>query len=436
MDDIGTEGERMQVVEQTIEGVNGAQAEIQLAPLPPPPQLFDMDLERMHIELYRNRYTTPDEFLDDIRKIVHNAHTRFFEDNERLYRAQAMLTAAEVSIGDFDPQFKLECQRMAQREHKRRAERRKAKDKGKANEETILAPRRSARNAGQQAEISITDPLMLERRLKRQRSNEAGATPSEDETSERAQKRSRNEVEGLNDLPPMEFVDNPATPPRPAGVRFVDATERPATPVSPSPNGPSLDPLDVPRRSGFDPSLLNPLPSTEVGSVTPLAMAVDLLDPEQLVIASQEHMPNPVVPALQTHNVPLADALNTTQFEASTNIPSPTTLGAEIQVVSEVPAAQPMEVERTRTPTPPLPEFRLNEASLLELRALLRDQTGALNVEQLEQLRATCLSCIWRRRTDWDRDNLIRELTELVNEFVEEVRLDAVDDAASPLSQS
>jgi hypothetical protein len=51
-------------------------------------------------------------------------------------------------------------------------------------------------------------------------------------------------------------------------------------------------------------------------------------------------------------------------------------------------------------------------------------------VEQLEQLRATCLGCVWRRRKEWDRDALVGELKEVVKEFVDEV-VDDMSDSAS-----
>jgi hypothetical protein len=54
------------------------QAQATIQQLPP---LFDMDLERMHSELFRGRYLTPQDFMDDILKIVHNADVRSNEDS-------------------------------------------------------------------------------------------------------------------------------------------------------------------------------------------------------------------------------------------------------------------------------------------------------------------------------------------------------------------
>lgn len=59
---------------------------------PRQPALYDMDLEKMHECLYKDRYLTPNEFLDDVRKIVHNAAMYSHVDPDRHYKAQAMVS--------------------------------------------------------------------------------------------------------------------------------------------------------------------------------------------------------------------------------------------------------------------------------------------------------------------------------------------------------
>ncbi|KAG6859716.1 hypothetical protein C0993_003557, partial [Termitomyces sp. T159_Od127] len=76
-----------------------------------------------------------------------------------------------------------------------------------------------------------------------------------------------------------------------------------------------------------------------------------------------------------------------------------------------------MVVERTPTP---LPDFHVDDTLLEELQHHLCDGTGALTIEELEQLRATCLGCVWRHRTEWDRDTLVKELLDVVKEFITE----------------
>lgn len=82
------------------------------------------------------------------------------------------------------------------------------------------------------------------------------------------------------------------------------------------------------------------------------------------------------------------------------------------------PPPPPPVIERTPTP---LPDFICDEELLSQLQNTLATATSSLNVEQLEQLRATCLAALWRRRTEWDRDSLIKELMDMVKDFVEEV---------------
>ena len=74
------------------------------------PEIYNMDLEIMHKELYKNSYLTPNDFLDDIHKIVHNATVFANQDTDRHNRALAMLTAAQVSLQDFDPQLRIDYQ--------------------------------------------------------------------------------------------------------------------------------------------------------------------------------------------------------------------------------------------------------------------------------------------------------------------------------------
>ncbi|KAI8984851.1 AAA-domain-containing protein [Trametes punicea] len=424
-----------QVVEQPIDN----QAQGQLV-IPSEPPLFDMDLEKMNVELYKSRYLTPDDFLDDIRKIVHNANVRIHEDPERLFRAQAMLTAAEVSIQDFDPQFRLECQRMAVRERRRREEHRRNKEQEKAAELAANAAngqtyapgtRRSARHNGLEPEVQPTDdPSQLERRLKRQRSKEAGTTPSEDENVERAAKKTRTESEDTGSVNHVDGPESPTTGGRAMSVRFADDIQQPA-PLSFQVDNMAPVPEDstseLPRRSGFDPALLNPMPSptntrTE-GPVDP---------PDNPFTPAKSSTP----PEARAESVPTSNGLPSDagiildgDKPMETSQPQPQeTFTATAEAREGCLPDQPMEVERSPTP---LPDFHLDEGLFAELKVFLRDATGSLNVEQLEQLRATCLGVVWKHRQEWDRTGLLTELKATAREFVEEVSLDEMD-AASP----
>lgn len=472
------------------------------------PPLHDVDLEKMHVDLYRGRYLTPQDFLEDIMKIVHNTEIRAYEDMDRMYKAQAMLTATQVSIQEFDPVLKLECERMAVRERQRREEHRKIKEKEKEKErekeKEEAATRRSTRIPGQTLEISITDPVQLERRLKRQRGGSAGSSHEGEEEGqgtngdsgdpqERESKRSRMSTED-DGQDTLNVVGQ--TPAHARTVHFAMSTEvvepmqslqptqylhaaqvQPPLPVDQEHGQPTIvqeEPnamiVDTPRsQAGFDPTLLNPLPPMDdVFTATRTSRTASPANNQPAPATSSSSVP---APTPMVYN-PLAQPVPQPEFDFSSIVPvppattsaagptnggdsnpflvpppamdlahgyrnprtpsprphtptpirrtrTPEVISTAVAAAQGSPAPLPMIVERT--PTPPLPDFHVDEMLLTGLRRQLADTTTLLNIEELEQLRATCLGSVWRHRMDWERDGLVRELMEQVKEFVEEV---------------
>ncbi|EKM75062.1 hypothetical protein AGABI1DRAFT_132600 [Agaricus bisporus var. burnettii JB137-S8] len=472
-----------------IEVVDQEQAQVQVAinpmdvdlpppslppPPPPAPRLYDVDLEKMHVDMYRGRYLTPEDFLEDIVKIVRNTEIRAYEDMDRMYKAKAMLTAAEVSIQDFDPVLRSECERMAGRERQRREEHRrnraKVKEREREKEREENVNRRSTRSSGQVLDISITDPVKLERRLKRQRGGSAGSSQHDEEDGagvngdmgERESKRSRLSAEEDEERDPLDIISQ-NTPVHARTVHFAPSTEG----VDPNLSRPAQDLLGdgaaameiiaeqnfgvqgTPRsRGGFDPALLNPLPPmTDVFSAAKTSGTASPASNQSATTSSTTQNPDILMshstpskdfnftttaptPTMNVDENPFLAPPNPAQLQVRTPSPRPRTpvpirrtrTPEAISVRASPqspPAPQPMVVERT--PTPPLPDFHVDEVLITELHRQLKMNTASLNVEQLEQLRATCLGNVWRHRTEWDRDNLVRELMDLVKEFVEEV---------------
>ncbi|KAL5530834.1 YTA7 [Sanghuangporus sanghuang] len=521
------------------------------------PQIFEVDLESMNVDLYKGKFLTPAMFLDEVGKIVHNAEVRAYEDRDRLHKAQAMYTAAEVSIQEFDPAFRLECERMAGRELKRREQRRLEKEKRKSRAgsrerdgegsvnghgngsggENGGALRRSARNNGLAPELGITDPLLLERRLKRHRSQDvngdAHGSGEENAGTDRDSKRSR--LDAVPEVPEddhdeLDLVGPNSSQPRPvAAVRFAQTVSE-SLPTTPSraPSHPNVNgPMNLPQLSletipevsselrprtfgsGFDPDLLNPMSPTPA---QPLPSVHNLFTSPSAVAAIQYHAPNNFgaemmnsgSPSMfqpmmqdQTHNVPpndfhmfdpnmvnmpmsvsvplhggqdnlfmssgpLPDATNPMfvplanmnidgtplhqsipSFHQTVDISQHTSVttsehvaqpGVPTMEATAESAANAMEIVRSppaeppRTPSPPPPPFHISPDLLSSLGSKLVEETDKLNVEQLEQLRATCLNVIWRHRQEWDRDGCVRELLDVLKEFVEEVKEFAIEE--------
>lgn len=433
-----------QINGHVIEGQEPVIVVEQPPPPPPKPPLYDMDLERVHVELYRNKYLTPFDFLHDIRKIVHNAEVCAIDDLERLHKAQAMLTATEVSLNDFDQTFRLECERTAVRERKRRDHRKKQREKKKAEREkekekeaqvteaadlnNPYAPgtRRSARNTGQEPEVPITDPLQLERRLKRSRSAEGNLTDGHQSSEEagegRSPKRSRvasEDEQRTTQSLPAQF--SKSTTPVPDGTLQLPHPQL----MHPSPR----------RTGGFDPSLLNPAPmpdgigfhqngtptvSTQNGITPPppsTLSSTPTFPPQQRL-----ESPNPFIVAAQQpqQEVPVVPAQGSTGQQPDGPVPEErqNSPHPEGEPSTEPLAPEPMEIARTPTP---LPDFHIDEYGMEQLKDYLRVSTAELSIEELEQLRATCLAAVWRHRMEWDRTALVGELLSAAKEFVQEV---------------
>ncbi|KAF8596521.1 AAA-domain-containing protein, partial [Ceratobasidium sp. AG-I] len=372
----------------TTNGINGVDhpdisivSEPQVSPAAPPPppapapaKFHDMDLEKMHYKLYYTGYLTPQEFLDDLGRIVKNAENESYEDPERLFKAQSMMNTARLMLQGWEPQFRGECERMAVRETERRLERKRVraaekeavKNKESAEGKKVgtdgrkagssgsdeppahsYGTRRATRHNGVQPEAG-DDPVDIERRLKRQRSEVARG--SAEPLSAGAGGAAEPEL-----LDPDRAAKRARTTPKPDGSP-VDVTAS-TSGTEPAPSLFSTSQLDsaVPRGA---------LSVAELtGEPNAMDVSVDLGDPVEPIKGSPEELSSP-----------------------------------------------------------PLPAFHIDEARVTALQDHLVHSTSALTVEQLEQLRALCLSCVWRNRREWDRDAMLGQVMEMVTDFVQQVQ--------------
>ena len=461
------------------------------------PEIFPVDLETINTDLYKGKFLTPQMFLEEIQKMVHNAQVREYEDRDRLNKALAMYTAAEVSIQEFDAAFRLECERMADRELKRREQRRAEKRKSRQNsrEQSVNGNasgmenggpvRRSARANGLAPELKIQDPLLIERQLrgKRSRSQEPnGEVATAEVTDDREAKRKRLEAiiemenEDLDELDilgqgPNSSVPRPLPSREPIQIEPLDEDMNDPYQTPSKPHRESSIHVSQPRSSGFD-HLLNPQtpiepmpdltsfihsesttsmqalePSTSNNLLNPFSTFDGTNTPLPSVPSSfaisPVHSANRFVPEPdpQIHASLTPDHPRTPKHHAPVHLTEPAALSAHdesesalapvTEALPEVPPAtaeqtqtesnaNAMEVEVARTPSPPQPDFHVDEALLQQLEESFVQHTDRLNVEQLEQLRATSLNCIWKHRQEWDRDACVKELFTVITDFAQE----------------
>ncbi|WWC57746.1 uncharacterized protein I303_100280 [Kwoniella dejecticola CBS 10117] len=108
----------------------------------------------------------------------------------------------------------------------------------------------------------------------------------------------------------------------------------------------------------------------------------------------------------------IANSISATLLGGSEAIPTESTS-------SSTSVAKPTIVPSV--PAPSYPPFDVPEDALVELKHDLDSISGTLNIDQLEQLRASLFDIVWRGRTEWDRKRMIEHMRSRVVEWGREV---------------
>ncbi|KIJ51103.1 hypothetical protein M422DRAFT_776970 [Sphaerobolus stellatus SS14] len=195
---------------------------------------------------------------------------------------------------------------------------------------------------------------------------------------------------------------------RPVTVRFEEPLQHLPSSSTPLPEQYPNEPQYVPPKHEAD--IFAPVLPASAPALTSTPMIVEL---------TQQLPENPPAPSVPSQNTPVPpETLPTPIIEVTEATDS---MEGVVEAVEQPPPP--------RSPTPePHPPFFVPEDALQNLSELLVSLTTSFNVEQLEQLRASCLSCVWRRRSDWDRTGLISELGDIVRGFVHETQEVDFDD--------
>ncbi|KAI5478471.1 AAA family ATPase [Pseudohyphozyma bogoriensis] len=417
----------------------------------------NVNLDSMHLDLYNGVYLTPDDFLEDILRIQHNAgiNANLEHDAEAPIKAGQMVNHSNVMIDQtFDAAFKADCVKMAER-LKAAGRNVKGKGKGKAVQDPAALAAIADAGGGRQystrsksGEDGSGEPLEggdvndVLHRAKRQRVEEDGSVVIDEEgqgPSKRPKAVVNGETNGINghggeneiqvegDETPVASTSEPAAP---SGLADLLNSGPPSSTSQPDfapapPALPGASTADVAPGGGAPlvmapPMQVGALPDVSQSSVLGLfndAPAASSLPPGADLpgggLATSSAM---VIGGSSGSHVHFADNAE----GASGAVTTPTNSGPA-PPAEAVPEREesPIAVD---PPTPePLPDFVVSEADVQVFATFLEEGTGALTIDQLEQLRAACYDIIWRGRKDWDRAEMLSSLDELAKGFVEEV---------------
>ncbi|BGO94598.1 hypothetical protein NBRC10512_004974 [Rhodotorula toruloides] len=453
----------------------------------------NVDLDTMASDLYKGFYYTPDDFLDDILRIQHNAEVNKIMENdaEAPIRAGQMVNHVKVMLDQtFDANFRAECGKMAERmREKEKDAPRKGRRRGRggslppedgavAAAETAAAAggafkerynARTANGAEDSAEATDTQEAGAgeegdaERQLKRART-ETGDHAMEIEQGDEhgPAKRQRTAEDGDQDEQMRAIQHHQAAVDMANGQAAASTSSAPngypAGFVAAHPQaGPSgfhdllnpttasslaafADPVvafSEPQQNPFAPTVAAVAPPMPVGAAPSEASAVAGLPAPAAEAAAAPSFLNGTIPTAATSTNPFGapavvqKALNVnggSALPSRDGTPTPIGMNGWPAPASEAGSARQASAapEKERTPTPeptppPPPPFVVPAHAVDGFYSFLVEKTDALNIDQLEQLRAACYDAVWRGRTEWDRTAVVQELDELAKEFVEEV---------------
>lgn len=157
-------------------------------------RFHDIGLDKIQERMFHDRYHTPDMMLADLQRIVENAYHD--NDADTASKADQMINSARVMTDQAcDFAFKLECQRMAEREKERQRQAKEQRKKEKsAAEEAAKAnvpsgegdKEVSAPVNGKRARDEDDDAMQQNESSKRPKVDGAGDIEMSDETTEQA----------------------------------------------------------------------------------------------------------------------------------------------------------------------------------------------------------------------------------------------------------
>ncbi|KAH8928837.1 AAA-domain-containing protein [Atractiella rhizophila] len=382
-------------------------------------RFHNIDLEQMHYKLYYDQYLTIDDFVGDIIRIRENAELD--GDSEYIFKAGQMHNHANIMLDQtFDQNFRTECGKMATREKKRMEEaKEKEKKEGKQSARPTPPLRPSSSRYGTRANgaadlVGFEDIAAVERRLKRARQTDS-ESPDDQPSKKARSEDASGPAESAVALDQQPATDADATQLESAVgsmsstlnisdvERTMDVSMEDVAPLSmlqsPAPNGMSLS------------NLLNPITTPPPGETEPLRATTPVGATAPPVTTPSTPIPKQSVSSL----IAAVSSKSPPPPPTKPHTPSPL---VNVMVVDN-PSPPPVEPE----PEPePLPDFVLDEEKLLLLKRAMVERTEELNVDQLEQLRSMCYSCLWQSRSKWNRNGVLEELQDILDGFVDEVQ--------------
>ncbi|KAF9974891.1 ATPase AAA domain-containing protein 2B [Actinomortierella ambigua] len=385
-----------------------------------------MDLTTINDKVDNHVYLTVKEFLVDIDQIVENAslYNDINDPSRIVYRARAFQDVVHAMIGRLDPELITETEKSATR----------WRQENKANLK-VQGERMSRRRQGLEPTLVLDDPEALLRhrsQIARQASASSGlaekdvdgVTEQQQQQQEQQHNAPEAEVEGGDDLEnkqeqvadvhQQQHQDGAQVDVQPAVATMEGIQQTADVPMAQaadvaieapsSSSQPTADAVDVivteikvePKSDATADSLLHIMSHSAMEVAVP-----DLSQPQDHKTPEPENMEDVHHPQEgEEHDAIVANSATVDGDGA----PSTTNEDENIREGDAV-GEQEDDIERT---------VEVDDAQLTNVKALLLQSTQGLSVEDLDQLRASLYSVLWKHRLDWDKRDLLHAMEDTI----------------------
>ncbi|KAI5801179.1 hypothetical protein EDC01DRAFT_628128 [Geopyxis carbonaria] len=397
---------------------------------------YNMDIDTIEERFSNGFYSTPRQFLVDLERIRHDARVIGEKENKR--KANEMLTISEVYIAEIemDTGFLAQCEDLATREAKKKAERlAEAEHKKNEREKAAAAassPSPHANISGQSNGHMQLAPITIPETPQQPRSVQSNGIGS-------------GGASGAVKLFAEPAVDTPRLP---SDLIHPQSQADLIHPQSQAPSYPSSH-YQTPQHMPSQMTQLEPgVGGTLIGHsrVTPMNLSVIVNNasttdstskrtsdgtgnshPFSHHSYSQRNLDYPDF-GLFGQQIKGDSQLPATQvFPSSQSQSYPPSAPASQQLMTQhhlesSPASHPNPAHVFQLLPPPPPELILSHELMADAHDRLTKGTTGFSVEQLEQVNAALMDLVWKTKGNYNRDEVARQVLDVFDETVNDVR--------------
>ncbi|EFQ90217.1 hypothetical protein CFE70_008810 [Pyrenophora teres f. teres 0-1] len=417
---------------------------------------YNLDLGTIEKRLSNGYYKRPADYLFDIKTLVKDART--FGDAERTLKGNEMITNVEVDLDNFfmhqNPGLLQECEAVYQRELERERKAREKREKAiAANKEfpdvARVPPEQSIGTTETSGPITLGEPVpgrlpmppvtplraLHERGLSNgtvgegaQLITNGSAVPSNDETH-------MTDSQDLNVNTQHDFqfqtpsrIDTQGTQTQKSqvlGRTFMAPNSHPNdynNSASTTTSGQKTSNRSSENKFGTQSSNGGVLPGIpNFSEMMPQPSGSQLPDTQGSSLPFSQRLPrfSPEYPT---------DHISNTEVHYISSQPSnsqPSQLSQLSQHVTSMPAPAPphhSNLNQILNDEEPKPQLIIDDGLVTDLHEKLVQSTSGCSLEQLEQINAALMDAIWKHRADYNRNVVLKEVTEAFNAIIKDIQ--------------